>query len=72
MWYNIDMLENILFFTAIIVIYTWPLLLGLFAVWVYRKFVDRDNYYGGNFISGLIMLCASREFFRNFRTIRKR
>jgi hypothetical protein len=50
-------------------IYFLPLVLGIFVIWIYRTFVDKDSYCR-DFISGLIMVCATREFLRNFRVKR--
>lgn len=65
-------MEDLQFFTIIILAYCWPLILGAVAVWFYRNIVAKNDSYARDFISGLIMLCASREFFRNFRTTHKR
>jgi hypothetical protein len=51
----------------VIFIYTLPLWLGLVAVAFVRTFVLKENSYVRDWISGFIMLWASREFFRGVR-----
>jgi hypothetical protein len=51
----------------VIFIYTLPLWLGLVAVAFVRTFVLKEDSYSRDWISGLIMLWASREFFRGLR-----
>lgn len=57
-------------YLLLILIYCFPLILGGVAIYFYRTFVNKDGYCR-DFISGLIALCAAREFLRNFR-FRKR
>lgn len=65
-------MEDLQFFTIVILAYCWPLIIGIVAVWFYRNTIAKEDSYIRELISGLIMLWASREFFRNFRTTRKR
>ena len=51
----------------VIFIYTLPLWLGLIAVAFVRTFVLKEDSYARDWISGLIMLYASKEFFRGVR-----
>lgn len=61
-----DSLQELLFIPSIFLIYCLPLILGLFAVWIVRLIIPKYSY-SRDFISGLIMLCATREFLKNFR-----
>lgn len=59
-------------YIVIILAYTLPLWLGLIAVWFTRVFILREDSYARDWISGLIMLWASREFIRSFKFGRRR
>ena len=65
-----SIMEKYLIILLYIAILSLPLWLGALVVWTYREFIDKDSYCR-DFISGLIFLAASREFFRNFRCKRK-
>ena len=65
------MLENLQFFTIIVLCYCWPLILAYIIIKVYRKYVDHGSYMR-NFVSGIVWIIGVREVMRNFRFKKRR
>ena len=55
----------------LILIYTLPLWLGLVAVIFLRTFVLKEDNYIRDWISGLIILWASKEFIKGARFLKR-
>jgi hypothetical protein len=59
-------------YIIVIFAYTFPLWLGLVAVAFVRTFVLKEDSYSRDWISGFIMLYASKEFIRGLRFRKRR